>query len=119
MFKVMKLKRENYSHCVLIQSQESLHSMKVDLERFIARENIEGRVLLDTLFHAGNTYDRFYEIEIKHEKVNWSMLKVVSVEKQSEIRKKVGRFLMNNPQLVESSTLTNIQKRLLSAGIGI
>lgn len=56
---------------------------------------------------------------MEHGKFNWSTLKAVTVDKQSEIRKEVGKFLMNNPWLVESSTLTNIQKRLLSKGIGI
>lgn len=117
--KTIELKRDDYSFCVLIQAQESLHELRPELDRDISCENMQGKILFDTLFHAGNADDRFFEIETENGRPNWETLKTTLVEKQDNIRKKIAQVLMENPELLEVSPLTNIQKRMLSKGIGI
>ncbi|AHL73545.1 hypothetical protein BW16_05595 [Bacillus pumilus] len=117
--KTIELKRDDYSFCVLIQTQESLHELKPELNRNFSVENIHGRILFDTLFHAGNAEDRFFEIETENGNPNWETLKTAFVEKQDNIRKKIAEVLMESPELLEVSPLTNVQKRMLSKGIGI
>ncbi|MES9749039.1 type II toxin-antitoxin system RnlB family antitoxin, partial [Bacillus safensis] len=101
------------------QAQESLHDLKPELNRNISCENIHGRILFDTLFHSGNEDDRFFEIETENGQPVWGTLKTAVVKKQDNIRKKIAEVLMKNPELLEVSPLTSIQKRLLSKGVGI
>ncbi|MGR0289249.1 type II toxin-antitoxin system RnlB family antitoxin [Bacillus subtilis subsp. subtilis] len=100
--KTIELKRDDYSFCVLIQAQESLHELKPELDRNISCENMQGKILFDTLFHAGNADDRFFEIETENGRPNWETLKTALVKKQDNIRKKSCRGSYGEPRIIRS-----------------
>ncbi len=115
---IIELSNEfKYSACVVLQTHLSLHEIKPVLEHQLTE--LQGKIVLDTLFHSGNVEDRFIEVEIKNGQINWSTVKVASIGKHNEIRSLVARHIKDNLELINSSILSSIQKKLISKGIGI
>lgn len=115
-FNVIQLDKNGYDACIIIQTYESLHELKPELTHF---SNVHGKVLLDTLFHSGNVNDRFIELDSKNGNLDWSSARTAFIDKQDEIRTIIAKTLEKTPEMLNSSILTSIQKKLLSRGIGI
>lgn len=116
---IIELKNSKYNNCVIIQTHRSLQEVKKELDENLSIAVTNGSILIDTLFHAGNTEGRFIEAVINDGGVNWSSLKPVRIDKRDEIRVVVAKEIGKNFDLLNHSTLTSIQKNLISKGVGI
>ncbi len=76
------------------------------------------RILIDQILHCGNTDERFIALELIDGKLVESSICFVNIDKCSKIREISSRLLCDN-NLVESSILSTIQKRMLGKGIAI
>lgn len=108
---------EKYSCCLMVLG--SFHDLKVKIDNVVKTKEVDGEILLDTLFHSGNGDDRFYTIQADQGKLNWDTLELQNISKRSEVRKKISKVLAADKHLVLNSTLTNVQKKMVLAGIGI
>lgn len=75
-----------------------------------------GAILIDQILHAGNTEKRFMAFEFNGNEIKNGDF--VNIKKDSEIRRLTCNFL-NDTGLVDSSTLTSIQSRMIKKGIAI
>lgn len=117
--KIIELNNAIYKSCIVVQTHQSLHEIKNLLEEDIYADNLDGKILLDTLFHDGNTENRFIEFTANKGVLNWDTIKFVGIERRGEIRKQIARFLSETPEILDQSILTRVQKKMISKGIGI
>lgn len=108
-----------YSAFILFQTHVPPFSLVKELEGELQCKKINGKILFDTLFHSGNTNDRFLEIYFDGNEINPLTAKVVNIEKGNEIRKIVANVLKGNSELLDNSILNSVQKRLLTKGISL
>lgn len=118
-FNVIELNQHKYDACIIIQTHESLHEIKKELNQKVNNINMHGKVLIDTLFHAGNVNDRFIEVLAMNGDLDWSSAHTACIDKQDEIREIVAKSLGDFPEIINNSILTSIQKKLISRGVGI
>lgn len=76
-------------------------------------------MLFDTLFHAGNVPDRFFEARINNQAIDWDTVTVINVPKNSSLRAAMAAAIRKNPELLDASILTSAQKKMLAAGMTI
>ncbi|KTF59861.1 MULTISPECIES: type II toxin-antitoxin system RnlB family antitoxin [Bacillus amyloliquefaciens group] len=116
---VMVIEVPDNIYSVCLEVFGSIHELKTEIDNIVSRKSIDGLILLDTLFHSGNGDDRFYIIQTDRGKVLWDTLKLRRVKKSDCVRKKIAKVFAAHRDLVLNSTLTSVQKRMLSVGIGI
>lgn len=112
-------KCHSYSACVLFQTHDSPFSLIEELKNELQSKNIYGRILFDTLFHSGNSKDRFIEVYFDGNEIDTITAHVVKIEKGNGIRKVIAEILKDNYELLEDSILNSVQKKLLSKGISL
>lgn len=118
-FNVIELKEHKYNACIIVQTHESLQELKGELMDRVNKSNIHGKIIIDTLFHVGNVKDRFIEVCSVNGNLDWSSAQIANISKQDEIREVIARTLKKFPDIINNSILSNIQKKLISRGVGI
>lgn len=76
-------------------------------------------MLFDTLFHAGNTEDRFSWARIKNEAIDWDTVTVINVPKNSPLRAAMAVAIQKENEYLQSSILSSAQKKMFAAGMAI
>lgn len=117
--KIIQLHGGQYVACAVVQTYEPFCVVQKKLEKNIIKSKIRGKVLVDTLFHKGNSSDRFLELDVSDDTVNWQSIKVAKIDKRDNLRKVIANNLKNDFELLDNSILTDVQKSLIKHGIGI
>lgn len=78
-----------------------------------------GVVIVDSLFSAGNSSNRFIKIDMEDGKPNLKTTDVVSLKHHDPIRMFSNSCIQGDPNRLETSTLNSAQKNLLLKGVSI
>lgn len=116
---IIQINNEKYSKCAILQTHKSLHDIKSELTSRAEILNVDGSLLIDTLFHSGNSKFRFWSVDVNNGIVNWASLKVVTLDKRCSIRAEIVKELNNNIDFLNHSILSTVQKKLICKGVGI
>jgi len=103
------------THLAVSDIQEEINDTLAHISQ--SRAPLNGRILLDTLFHAGNGQGRFLDVDVTGSIIDWSTLRPVVVDKRSPIRTRVAD--MYEKDAIRDSALTTVQKNLLNKGAAI
>jgi len=111
-----------YAAILVCQTHLAIKDIQEEIDNTLAhisqsRSPLNGRILLDTLFHAGNGQGRFLDVNVTGSIVDWSTLRPVIVDKRSPIRTQAAD--MYEKEAIRHSALTTVQKNLLSKGAAI
>lgn len=101
-----------YKALIIGISSDSPHCYWAELENDLKEANICGKILLDCLFHSGNSSDRFIEVEFS-KILNKSSSKKVILGKNDYFRKLSNKIITGNPLIIKNSILNDYQKKLL------
>lgn len=115
-YKIVPLENEQtYSYLVIMCTSHSPYDYISDISKKLDTSKT-GSILIDQILHVGNTEKRFMSFQFNGNEIKDGDF--VTVKKDSKIRKLTCDFL-NNSGLVNSSTLTSIQSRMIKKGIVI
>lgn len=104
---------------VLPYSHLSLRELETDLVPVLDDVPDGERMLFDTLFHAGNVPGRFVEARVNNQAIDWDTVKVIAVPAGSPLRKQMAAAIREEPELLDASILSSVQKKMLAAGLAI
>lgn len=115
-YKIVPLENEQtYAYLIIMCTSHSPYDYISDISKSLDSEK-SGTILIDQILHVGNTEKRFMAFQFNGNEIESGDF--VSIKKDSKIRKLTCDFL-NNSGLVNSSTLTSIQSRMIKKGIAI
>lgn len=118
-FNVIELEKSAYDTCVIVQTHESLYELKNELTPLITMLHSNNKILFDTLFHSGNSTDRFIEFEINDGEIDWETAQVARITKQDSLRSIIANRIKGDVELINNSILSSIQKKMIAKGMGI
>ncbi len=115
-YKIVPLEGEQtYAYLVIICTSHSPYDYIGDISKNLDVKK-PGTILIDQILHVGNTEKRFMSFQFNGTEIKNGDF--VKIRKDSKIRKMTCNFL-NDTGLVNSSTLTSIQSRMIKKGIAI
>ena len=115
-YKIVPLEDEQkYAYLIIICTSHSPYDYIGDISKNLDTAK-SGTILIDQILHVGNTEKRFMAFQFNGNEIKNGDF--VTVKKDSKIRKLTCDFL-NTSGLVDSSTLTSIQSRMIKKGIAI
>lgn len=106
---ILRTNGEKYGRFVLCLSSESLLSYIGKIEDTLALDGKEEKILIDQLLITGNGTNRFLSCEFSNGKMDFATARIVAPD--GYYRKATIAWLHNNYSYVESSILTEEQKR--------
>lgn len=109
----------NDTPVVLSYSHLSLRELETDLVPVLADMPTGKPVLFDTLFHAGNAPGRFFRAHVKNGAIDWNYVQVIASPAGSALRKRMAAAIRDEPEWLEASILSSVQKKMLAAGMAI
>lgn len=118
-FNVIELNEDQYDTCVIVQTHESLYELEKELTSLVNMLHSNKKILFDTLFHTGNSNDRFIEFELSNGEIDWETAQVAHIKKQDSIRSVIANRIKEDSELINSSILSSVQKQMILKGIGI
>lgn len=115
-YKIVPLEDEQtYAYLIIICTAHSPYDYVGDISKNLdATKPVT--ILVDQILHVGNNEKRFMAFQYNGNEIKNGNF--VAVKKDSKIRKLTCDFL-NDTGLVDSSTLTSIQSRMIKNGIVI
>ncbi len=114
-YTIVKTKAEDYERLIICLSFEGLVPYMEKIEQELAKENVDGKVLIDQLFITGNGINRFMSISFSNGKFDTATAAVINPPKCC--RKDTIEWLHNNYNYVEYSILTAEQRRKVKENI--
>lgn len=107
----------DYSYLLVFKSHTApSHWLKLEN---IFDSSFTGKVILDRMFHVGNSKDRFMEYEVINGKIKVSDGENIELARKHPIRIKSNDVYRKYPNLVTYSILNSNQKKLLLHGLSI
>ena len=108
-YKIVEAPNTIYPYIVFATSYQNPLDNKEAIEKDLSRIGVKGKILFDLLLSHGNTPDRFFEAFFNGEKINEASIKNAGL--MSDLIRKISlEFYSNEPQLLENSVLTKVQK---------
>lgn len=115
-YKIVPLEDEQtYAYLIIICTPHSPYDYIGEISKNLDATK-QGTILVDQILHVGNTEKRFMTFQFNGNEINNGDF--VTIKKVNKIRKLTCDFL-NDTGLVDSSTLTSIQSRMIKKGIVI
>lgn len=114
-YTIIKTNAEDYSGMVICLSSESLLTYIEKIEQTLAKDNSDGKVLIDQLLITGNGTNRFISVSFAHEK--FDMKTAQTVNPPEHYRKETVKWLHDNYRCTENSILTAEQKQKIKDNI--
>lgn len=115
-YKILPLENEQkYIYLIILCNSHSPYDYIDDISKKLDATK-PGTILIDQILHVGNTEKRFMAFQFNGNKIENGDF--VNIKKDSSLRKLTCNFL-NNTGLVDSSTLTSIQSRMIKKGLVI
>ena len=98
---------------VVIHTCESPFDYLTDIATDLIQISFSGTVIFDELLHSGNNSERFISCQFEKGEFDKSSFQFMSVKKQDELRRYIGEYLRQKPELLRSSGLTSAQIKLV------
>lgn len=76
-------------------------------------------VLIDNILHNGNESNRYFTFSITNNEIKKDSFNVVYVPKLDELRRISAEYYKDKEQLINSSVLVSVQKKMLLKGLPI
>ncbi len=116
---LVNLLNEKYQCLVLATSYEDpLEDLDV-IELNLKEKGYSGEILFDMLGYVGDNSERFLSCTFNGETLNLDTFQVVKIPKSSAFRKVTNDYFLACSDLLDSTILTNMQKKLITNGITI
>lgn len=114
-YTILKTSAKDYDRLVLCLSSESLLSYIKKIEQTLAKDNLDGKVLIDQLLITGDGTNRFMSFSFSHGKIDIKTAQTVNPPKH--YRKQTVEWLHNNYCYIEHSILTAKQRQKIKDNI--
>lgn len=114
-YAIIETNVEDYSRMVLCLSSESLLTYIDKIEQTLAKDNLDGKVLIDQLLITGNGSNRFMDVSFSHGKFDLKTAQAVNPPEY--YRKETAEWLHNNYRYAEYSILAEEQKQKITNNI--
>lgn len=111
------LNDSNFSALLLLTNSDAPLTPISELEKAVSSLE-DGCILIDQILHSGNTDERFITMYISDGKIISDSISFKLIPKGEYIRN-ISRDLLCQHNLIKSSILPTIQKRMLQKGIAI
>lgn len=79
----------------------------------------EGKILVDNIFHSGNSTKRFFELSYGAGEINLDSVAYIELNRKDNIRIFANSILGDFPTVVNNSILNSSQKKLILHGVSI
>lgn len=109
----------NDTPIIVPYSHLSLRELETELAPVLVEMATGQRVIFDTLFHAGNSPGRFVEAQVQYGTIHWDYVRAIAVPAGSPLRKQMAAAIREEPELLDASILSSVQKKMLAAGLAI
>lgn len=119
MYDIIELNNLEYNTLIIICNANSPVDYLPSIYKELKERNIQGKILIDEILHAGNTGKRFIGFEFNNKlSLKDINMNFVNINKSDKLRKISCEYLRKN-DLLEYSILSSIQKRMMRKGIAI
>lgn len=113
-------KKSVYYSAIIIETIcEPPTSLLEKIGNELKRKNISGEILIDALLYSGNSNERFIKANFIDGKFDEGSFDYIRIPRGAMERKISSEYLRNKIDLLWSSCLTEIQKKLIIKGCNL
>lgn len=118
-FEVIRLEDSGFGVVIAMKTCEAPLKFISEFSGSLKFFNYQGTVLIDQLLHSGNTNERFIMAEFNGEKFIDDSFRFAFIQRRHKVRKHMCSILRNDPESIDLTLLSNVQKQLILKGLDI